>query len=80
MDDALYAFVTAPDGGLLIAAIYDADGRLVSVWKKTIAASRSERYVKTGIIPVEGSTCKLMLVDANYAPLCAAWSSGEETE
>lgn len=71
----LTAKVTAPDGGTLIAALYDASGALAGVWTKAVTASAAEQSFDTGMEKTEGCTCKLMLVDSNYAPLCAAWEN-----
>ena len=70
----LVATVTAPDGGTLIAAAYK-DGRLVKVWTKSVAVGTAAVSIDTALTAAGGETFKLMLVDGNHAPLCAAWDS-----
>ena len=70
---ALVATVRAPDGGMLIAASYDANGRMVGAMVKFCDTESEKREA----IPVAaGARYRLMLVDENtYAPLCEAWDS-----
>jgi hypothetical protein len=75
--ETLTAAVIAPDGGVLIAAAYDASGRQQSVRTVAVTAEDTEP-VDTGIAVENGYTYKLMLVDANYAPLCEAWDSAAQ--
>ena len=70
---ALVATVRAPDGGMLIAASYDANGRMVGAMVK-FCDTESER--REAIPVAAGARYRLMLVDENtYAPLCEAWDS-----
>ncbi len=72
----LTATVYAPDGGPLIAAVYDANGALVSVKVITVEASAEVRHIDAGLTVGKDETCTLMLVNAStYAPLCAAWNN-----
>lgn len=70
----LVAAVARPaDGKLLVAAEYDASGKLTNI--KTIAVEAGKTSYKTGLTRRSGYTCKLMLVDKNYVPLCEAWAN-----
>ncbi len=69
------ATVTAPAGSLLIAASYDASGRLRGT--NTTPISEECRGTVYRLTPPAGSYYKLMLVDRrSCAPLCAAYRIG----
>ncbi|MBE7004855.1 MAG: hypothetical protein E7425_11390 [Ruminococcaceae bacterium] len=75
-DGKLTATVSAPDSAntLLIAAVYDKNGRQVDVKAIPLEAGKTE--YATGLSKTAGYTCKLMLVDkTGYVPLCEAWES-----
>ena len=76
-DGSLVALaVSAPEGALLIAAVYDASGRQEGARTAPVKDIESFPY-DTGLTVSGGQTCKLMLVNApTCAPLCAAWSVG----
>ena len=64
--------IYAPGGSQLIAASYDGNGRLLSV---SMVAIDKDFAGTEGVITLpEGAEYKLMLVDRNNAPLCAAWT------
>jgi len=70
---------TAPEGGLLIAAVYDGSGRQVSVMTYTLTANNAQQAEDTRIAVKSGYTYRVMLVDAGtYVPLCEAWSKTKE--
>jgi hypothetical protein len=65
--------VSDPAKTLLLAAVYDAGGRQVSV--KVISLEAGKTEYATGLSKQNGYTYKLMLVNkTTFAPLFAAWS------
>ena len=74
-DGTFVAKAIAPNGGLLIAAVYDGSGRQVSVKTYTLTASSAQQVKDTEIAVTKGYTYKVMLVNAStYVTLCKAWS------
>ncbi|MBE7005172.1 MAG: hypothetical protein E7425_13020 [Ruminococcaceae bacterium] len=73
--DTLRATVVAPEGGVLIAAAYDKDGRQTGVWTQTVTAKSEAQHFNTELAKTLGYTYKLMLVQrTSFVPLCSAWS------
>lgn len=73
-DGTLKATACVPRTSFLIAAVYDKDGRQVSV--KIISAKKDNTSYDTGLTKTEGYSYKLLLVNKDtFAPLCAAWNS-----
>ena len=68
------AHVKEPANALLIAAVYDGNGKQVSV--KVIPLEAGKTSYETGVTAkTSGYTYKLMVVSkSSFAPLCAAWS------
>lgn len=65
------AQVIAPNGGTLVIAVYDAEGRLASVRTVTVSASATEiQSVPTEIDTTVGCSYRLMLLGDGFAPLC----------
>lgn len=77
-DGKLVATVTAPDGGTLIAAVYDANGAFVKVSSTPVDEGSTALAVDTKLAQTDGYTYKLMLVGKDYVPLCAAWDSSRK--
>ncbi len=72
----LQAAVAAPDGSLLLAARYDANGRQDGVAVFTVEADRTVYDVAW--TRQDGCAYKLLLLAPDtLAPLCAAWESGD---
>jgi len=68
------ATVTAPNGGLLIAASYNSAGKQVGVWTQNVTAGSAAQAFETTLDVTTGYTYKVMLVNSgSYAPLCEAW-------
>ncbi len=68
----LIAAVRTPADARLLAASYDADGRLAEVRIVSVTAGQAE--YATGLQRRAGHTYKLMLVNGTtFAPLCEAW-------
>ncbi|MBO4916156.1 MAG: leucine-rich repeat protein [Oscillospiraceae bacterium] len=73
--DTFKATVTAPKDAMLIAARYDASGKLAEIKTVTISSAYSGNEVETGLTKESGCKYKLMLVNkTSFAPLCRAWS------
>ncbi|MBQ9458389.1 MAG: InlB B-repeat-containing protein [Oscillospiraceae bacterium] len=71
----LSAVVDVPQGmtATLIAAVYDAGGRLVDT--RSISVTSEQVSYDTGLVWQSGRVYKLMVVDTqSYAPLCREWS------
>ena len=73
----LVATVTAPKGSVLIAAAYEAGGRMAGTKSFAItAAVNNGTHTFDTLAMASGNTYKIMLVDkTTYAPLCAAWGN-----
>ncbi|MBE7004819.1 MAG: hypothetical protein E7425_11205 [Ruminococcaceae bacterium] len=64
----------APANALLIAAWFDADGRLLGAKTVTLGGGSEHRHFTAD---VNAAKCKLFLVDkASFVPLCAAVEAG----
>ena len=73
------AHVAEPANALLIAAVYDRNGKQVSV--NVIELTEGKTSYETGVTAkTSGYTCKLMVVSkGTCAPLCEAWSEKAES-
>ncbi|MBO4915914.1 MAG: hypothetical protein J5449_12010, partial [Oscillospiraceae bacterium] len=78
-DGGLNAAISLPEGYdgsavLLLLAEYDKANRCTDV--RTFRVTADMSVVRTGVLPKQDRTYRLMLVDAKtYAPLCAAWNT-----
>ena len=71
----LTAEVYAPAGSRLIAASYDAAGRLLNVRIRPITSSTGMMNLSFAALETEsGGVCKLLLTDAAWFPLCPQWT------
>ena len=71
----LTAEVYARGGSRLIAASYDAAGRLLGVRIREIASDAVPMTLSfAGLQTKSGGVCKLLLTDGNWLPLCPQWA------
>ena len=61
----------APDGARVIAARYNKEGKLTCIRTAAVKGGVESSFTMSG----SGTEYRLMLVDKNSTPLCAAWSN-----